>query len=57
MNKRKLKGNELLITERVSSSRMQLLGDAQRKHGVRNVWTSDGRIMVKENGKISLYKS
>ena len=54
MNKRKLKGKELLITESVTSSRMQLLGDAQRNHGVRNVWTSDGRVMVKENGKIFL---
>ena len=57
MNKRKLKGKRLLITESLTSSRMQLLGDAQRKYGVRNVWTSDGRVMVKENDKIFLYKS
>ena len=57
MNKRKLKGKRLLITESLTSSRMQLLGDAQRKYGVRNVWTSDGRDMVKENNKVFLYKS
>ena len=56
MNKRKLKGKQLLITERLTSSQMQLLGDAQRKYGVRNVWISDGRVMVKENNKIFLYK-
>ena len=56
MNKRKLKGKRLLITESLTSSRMQLLGDAQRKYGVRNVWTSDGRVMVEENDKIFLYK-
>ena len=55
MNKRKLKGKRLSITESLTSSRMQLLGDAQRKYGVRNVWTSDGRVMVKENDKIFLY--
>ena len=57
MNKRKLKGKRLLITESLTSSRMQLSGDAQRKYRVRNVWTSDGRVMVKENDKIFLYKS
>ena len=57
MNKRKLKGKELLITESVTSSRMQLLDDAQRKHGVRNVSTSDGRVIVKENDKIPYIKA
>ena len=57
MNKRKLKGKRLLITESLTSSRMQLSGDAQGKYGVRNVWTSDGRVMVKENHNIFLYKS
>ena len=56
-NKRKLKGKRFFITESLTSSRMQLLGDAQRKYGVRNVWTSNGRVMVKENNKVFLYKS
>ena len=55
MNKRKLKGKLLLITESLTSSRMQSLDDAQRKYGVRNVWTYDGRVMVKENNKVFLY--
>ena len=57
MNKKKLKGKRLLITESLTSSRMQSLGDAQRKYEVKNVWTSDGRVMVKENNKVFLYKS
>ena len=56
VNKRKLEGKRLLVTEGLTSSRMQLLGEAQRIYGVRNVWTSDGCAMVKEN-KVLLYKS
>ena len=56
MNKRKLEGKRFLVTEGLTSSRMQLLGEAQRIYGVRNVWTSDGCAMVKEN-KVLLYKS
>ena len=56
MNKRKLKGKRLLITESLTYSRMQLFGDAQRKYGVRNVSTSYGRVMVKENNKVFLHK-
>ena len=53
MNKRKLKGKWLLITESLTSSLMQLLGEAQKKYGVRNVWTChDGCVMVKENNKV-----
>ena len=48
MKKRKLKGKRLLITESLTSSRMLLLGDAERKYGVKIVWTSDGRVMVKK---------
>ena len=57
MNKKKLKGKRLLITESLTSSRMQLLGNAQRKYEVRNIWTSDARVMVKENNKVFSYKS
>ena len=57
MNKRKLKGKRLSITESLTSSQMQLLGEAKKKYGVRNVWTSDGRVMVKENKKFSYIKT
>ena len=42
MNKNKLKGKRLLLNE---------------SYGVTIVWTSDGRVMVKENNKVFLYKS
>ena len=57
-NKRTLKGKRLLITENLTSSRMYVLGEAQKKYGVRNAWTSDGRVMFKENNnKVFLYKA
>ena len=56
-----IKGNwkvkRLLLTESLTSSRIQLLGEAQKKYGVTNVWTSDGRALLKENSKIFLHKS
>ena len=48
MNKRKLKGKRLLMNGSLTSSRIRLLGEAQKKYGVGNVWTSDGRVMVRE---------
>ena len=50
------KGKRLLITESLTSSQMQLLGEAQKKYDVTNVWTFDGRVKVKES-KVFLYKS
>ena len=35
---------------------MKLLDKARQKHGVRNVWTHDGRVMYKENNEMSVYK-
>ena len=55
-NKKKLKGKKLLITESLTVYRMKLLDEARRKYAVRNVWTYDGRVMYKENKKISVYK-
>ena len=53
---KKLKGKTLLITESLTVYRMKLLDEARQKYGVRNVWTYDGRVMYKENNKISVYK-
>ena len=55
-NKKKLKGKKLLITESLTVYRMKILNEARQKYGVRNVWTYDGRVMYKENNKISVYK-
>ena len=55
--KRNLKGKRLLITESLTAYRMKLLIEAQEKFGVKNVWTSDGRILYKNNNRVLLYKN
>ena len=54
-NKKKLKGKSFLIMESLTAKRVGLLKEAQGKYGVRNVWTTDGRILYKEN-RVFLYK-
>ena len=56
-NKKKLKGKNFLITESLTSRRYNFLKEAQEKYGVKNVWTSDGRILFKQNNRILIYKS
>ena len=56
-NKKKLKGKNFLITESLTSRRYHLLKEAQEKYGVKNVWTSDGRISFKQNNRILIYKT
>ena len=52
-NKRKLKGKN---TERLTMLRVKKLNEARDLYDRNNVWTYDGRIMVKdENNKISVY--
>ena len=48
-NKKKLKDKSILIAE------IGLLKEVQSKCGVRNVWTTDGRILYKEN-RVFLYQ-
>ena len=45
-NQKKLKGKIFLITESLTSRRYNLLKEAQDKYGVKNLWTSDGRILL-----------
>ena len=35
---------------------MKLLDKSRQKYGVRNAKTYDGRVMYKENNKMSVYK-
>ena len=56
-NKKKLKGKNFLITESLMFRRYHLLKEAQGKYGVNNIWTSDGRILFKQNNRILIYKS
>lgn len=50
-NKKRLKGKKISITESLTKTRMAKLNEAREKFGFRNVWTSDGRILYKEEGK------
>ena len=50
--KRKLKGSNLLITESLTRQRVRALSDAKLKYGKENVWTMDGEILTKLEGKI-----
>lgn len=44
--KKLLKGTKVLISESLTAKRLQLLLTAKEKFGQRNVWSSDGKIVV-----------
>ena len=55
-NKRKLKGKRVSITESLTKLRVNKLNEARDLYDRNSVWTSDGRILVKdEEGKIKVY--
>ena len=55
-NKKHLKGKGISITESLTSFRMKKLEEAREKHGFKNVWSTDGRIKLKDaNDKPSVY--
>ena len=54
--KKHIKGKGISITESLTSFRMKKPEKAREKHGFKNVWSSDGRIMFKDaNDKLSVY--
>ena len=55
-NKKNLKGKNVLITEILTAKRVPLLNEARGKYGIRNVWTTDSRILYEENNRVFLYK-
>lgn len=50
-NKKKLKGNKIVIAEELIKPRFELLKLAKEKFGTRNVWSKEGSIVTKLNGK------
>ena len=54
-NKRKLKGKNTSITESLTMLHVKKLNEARDLYDRNNVWTYDGRIMVKDKNKISVY--
>lgn len=47
--KKLLKGKQVSITESLTKRRMAELKEAREKHGFHDVWTSDGKILYKDN--------
>lgn len=56
-NKKVLKGTGIVIKEDLTIVRHQLLDLAVKKFGFRNVWTSDGNIVVFYNNKKTIVRS
>ena len=46
-----LKGKNMSITENLTKIRMSALNEARNKSGCSSVWTTDGKIMDKEEGE------
>ena len=54
--KKHLKGKSISITESLTGFRIKKLEEAPEKHGFKNVWSIDGRIMFKDaNDKLRVY--
>ena len=49
-NKKRLKGKKMFITESLTGLRISKLKKARDQFGFRNVWSTDGRILYKEEG-------
>ena len=47
--KKLLKGKQVSITESLTKRRMAELKEAREKHGFHDMWTSDGKILYKDN--------
>ena len=48
-NKKKLKDTGVSITESLTQKRMQMLTKARNEFLFKNVWTQDGKILVKSD--------
>ena len=46
-SKKELKGKNISITENLTGYRISVLNEAREKFGFKNVWTYDGRILLK----------
>lgn len=57
VNKKRLKGKKISITESLTARRMKMLNKARDEMGFTNVWTSDGKILYKcpTDKKVKVY--
>ena len=57
-SKKKFKGKKIVITESLTVRRMKKLNEARESNNLKNIWTSDGKVLYKdESGKIKIYYS
>ena len=54
-NKKKLKDTSISITESLTQKRIQMLTKARNKFLFKNVWTQDGKLLVKSDDTIKVY--
>ena len=57
VNKKRLKGKKISITESLTAKRIKILNEAREKIGFTSVWTSDGKILYKcpTDSKVKVY--
>ena len=55
LNKKRLKGTQVSITESLTAKRIGILKEAREKHQFRNVWTADGKILYKDGNDNKVY--
>lgn len=56
-NKKLLKGTKLVIREDLTQFRNSLMKAAVKKYGNKSVWSNDGKIYVKVDGKVIILKT
>ena len=55
-NKKSFKGSNISLTESQAQKRVDILNEARNKHGFKDVWTADGKILyVGDDGRIKNY--
>ena len=54
--KKPFKGSNISLTENLTQKRVDILNEARNKHGFKNVWIADGKILyVGDDDKIKNY--
>ena len=49
----RLKGSDISLTDTLTQKRVDILNEARNKHGFKNVWSADGKILyVGDDDKI-----
>ena len=55
LNKRKLKGKQMSISESLTKMRLMKLKEARHQYTLAYVWTQNGKIMYKNDNKVNYF--